>query len=114
MDKNIYHKLFVLVIIFIGLEFILMISSLGYLFITKIKIIKQNLDFYQKIATNYAISLQNKIQENNNLKQQLLQQEELINNFRSNIDSLSSEVNTIVKLRNLDPELLKNIRKFIF
>lgn len=114
MDKNIYHKLFVLVIILIGLESILMISSLGYLFITKIKITKQNLDFYQKIATNYAISLQNKIQENNNLQQQLLQQEELINSFRSNIDSLSSEVNTIVKLRNLDPELLKKYSKVYF
>jgi D-alanyl-D-alanine carboxypeptidase len=114
MKKQWYKPLIILGIAIIGLEVLGMISSIGYFLITDFKITKKSLAFYQNITHNYQLSLENKIQENNDLRQQLLQEEELVNSFRSNLNSLSSEVNTIVKLRNLDPELLKKYSKVYF
>jgi len=114
MNKQSYKPFIIIGLVIIGLEILSMVASVSYFLINKLKIEKRDLVFYKNIANNYQLSLENKIQENTDLRQQLLQEEELVKSFRSNLDSLSSEVNTIVKLRNLDPELLKKYSKVYF
>jgi len=114
MKKQFFKPLIILGIVIIGLEVLGMASSVYYFLITDFKIIKKSLAFYQNITKNYQLNLENKIQENLFLQQQLAQQEAEVGNFRVQLSSLKENVNTIVKLRNLDEELLKKYSKVYF
>jgi len=114
MKKQFFKPLIILGIVIIGLEVLGMASSVYYFLITDFKIIKKSLAFYQNITKNYQLNLENKIQENLFLQQQLAQQEAEVGNFRVQLSSLAENVNTIVKLRNLDEELLKKYSKVYF
>jgi len=114
MKKQFFKPLIILGIVIIGLEVLGMASSVYYFLITDFKIIKKSLAFYQNITKNYQLNLENKIQENLFLQQQLAQQEAEVGNFRVQLSSLTENVNTIVKLRNLDEELLKKYSKVYF
>jgi len=114
MKKQFFKPLIILGIVIIGLEVLGMASSVCYFLITDFKIMKQSLAFYQNITKNYQLNLENKIQENLFLQQQLAQQEAEVGNFRVQLSSLTENVNTIVKLRNLDEELLKKYSKVYF
>ena len=114
MKKQFFKPLIILGIVIIGLEVLGMASSVYYFLITDFKIMKKSLAFYQNITKNYQLNLENKIQENLFLQQQLAQQEAEVGNFRVQLSSLKENVNTIVKLRNLDEELLKKYSKVYF
>lgn len=114
MKKQFFKPLIILGIVIIGLEVLGMASSVCYFLITDFKIMKKSLAFYQNITKNYQLNLENKIQENLFLQQQLAQQEAEVGNFRVQLSSLTENVNTIVKLRNLDEELLKKYSKVYF
>ena len=114
MKKQFFKSLIILGIVIIGLEVLGMASSVCYFLITDFKIMKKSLAFYQNITKNYQLNLENKIQENLFLRQQLAQQEAEVGNFSLQLNSLTENVNTIVKLRNLDEELLKKYSKVYF
>jgi D-alanyl-D-alanine carboxypeptidase len=114
MNKKFYHLIFIIGIILIALELIIILTVFVYFLIIKNNIQNKNIEFYKKLTDNYINVLQNKIAENNNLKQQLIKEQELVDSFRSNLNSLTNQVNLIIKLRNLDPELLKKYSKVYF
>ncbi|NMB92125.1 MAG: hypothetical protein GYA31_00675, partial [Parcubacteria group bacterium] len=114
MKKQFYKPLIIIGLAIISLEILSMVSSICYFLINKVKIEKRDLTFYKNIANNYQLSLENKIQENLFLQQQLAQQEAEVGNFRVQLSSLTENVNTLVKLRNLDEELLKKYSKVYF
>ncbi len=114
MKKQWYQPLITLGIVIIGLEVLSIVSSVGYFLITDFKLTKKSLAFYQNITKNYQLSLENKIKENELLKQQIAQQEQIVANLNSNLNSLAENVTQIVKLENLDEELLKKYSKVYF
>jgi len=114
MKKQFYKPLIIIGISIIALEILGVAFLKIYLFINDFNLTKKNLEIYQKLAENYQILVENKIQENLALQQELAQQEAEVGNFRLQLNSLTENVNTIVKLRNLDEELLKKYSKVYF
>ncbi|MCX6796348.1 MAG: hypothetical protein NTW06_02515, partial [Candidatus Falkowbacteria bacterium] len=114
MKKQFYKPLIIIGISIIALEILGVAFLKIYLFINDFNLTKKNWEIYQKLAENYQILVENKIQENLALQQELAQQESDVGNFRLQLNSLTENVNTIVKLRNLDEELLKKYSKVYF
>lgn len=114
MKKLLYKPLIIIGIVIIGLEILSILFSISYFLINNLKIEKRELAFYKNLTSNYQLILENKIQENLFLQQELAQQEAEVGNFRLQLNSLTENVNTIVKLRNLDEELLKKYSKVYF
>lgn len=112
--KQLYKIITILGLVLIGLELASIIFALAYSFLINIKITRQNADFYKKLAEKYQISLNIKTQENLNLQETINQQEAAVSNVQSQLNSLAQNVNTLVKLRNLDEELLKKYSKIYF
>lgn len=114
MTKRFYKPLTIIILVIISIEIISILISVSYLVIIKLRIEKRDLIFYKNLVNNYQLLLETKIQENLYLQQQLAQQVTEVNNFRVQLGSLTESVNTLVKLRNLDPELLKKYSKIYF
>ena len=114
MKKQFYKPLIIIGIGIIALEIFGVAFLSIYLFINNFNLTKKNLEIYKKLVNGYQVLIGNKIQENLFLQQQLAQQEAEVGNFRVQLSSLAENVNTIVKLRNLDEELLKKYSKVYF
>jgi len=114
MNAKNYKPFIIILSVLISLEMLGLIISGAYFLLTKAKIAQKDSIFYQNISQHYQSIIENKIQENLFLKEQLALQEEAVNSFRTELGSLTENVNTIVKLRNLDPELLKKYSKVYF
>jgi len=114
MKKQFYKPLIIIGIGIIALEIFGVAFLSIYLFINNFNLTKKNLEIYKKLVNGYQVLIGNKIQENLFLQQQLAQQEAEVGNFRVQLSSLKENVNTIVKLRNLDEELLKKYSKVYF
>lgn len=85
-----------------------------YLMYKELEQTKANFKIYQKLLENYHLLAQRKIAENLTLQQKTLEQESLIQSFAGELEGLKQNVNTLVKLRNLDEELLKKYSKVYF
>ncbi|MGB9726743.1 MAG: M15 family metallopeptidase [Minisyncoccia bacterium] len=85
-----------------------------YLILKELEMSKNNLEVYQRITNNYHLLTQRKIAENLELQQKVIQQEALIQSFYNDLEGLKQNVNNIIKLRNLDEELLKKYSKIYF
>lgn len=111
-------KFFKIVIIIALVAILVQIIGLGvlklYLVLKELEISKNNLAVYQKIANSYHLLAQRKILENTELQQKISQEEALIQSFSGELEGLKQNVNTIIKLRNLDEELLKKYSKIYF
>ncbi len=98
--------------------FALEIFAFGYLWyyitLKKLKIAENNALFYQKLTESYFDLILKKIAENNELLQKVNYQESIIQNFSSEIENAKQNINTLIKLRNLDEELLKKYSKVYF
>lgn len=111
-------KFFKIVIIIALVVILAQIIGLGvlklYLVLKELEINKNNLAVYQKIANGYHLLVQRKILENAELQQKISQEEALIQSFSGELEGLKQNVNTIIKLRSLDEELLKKYSKIYF
>lgn len=114
MKKQLYKLLIIIGIVIITLEISGVIFIFVHNFIKDYYLTKNNLKFYQKIADNSQTLIKQKIEENLALKQEMLQKETEFSRVFSELNNLKDAVNALVKLRNLDPELLKKYSKIYF
>ena len=75
---------------------------------------KNNLEISNKFNEKLIIRLMELMNQNIDLRQQAEQAGQLVSGFKTQMDTLSQEVGTIVKLRNLDEELLQKYSKVYF
>lgn len=114
VKKQYWKPLIILGLIIFTLEISWVVFATAYVFLKDYSTTKNNLDFYKNIANNYQILIEKKINENLALQQTMAQREAEVSNAFLQLDSLKENVNTIVKLRNLDEELLKKYSKVYF
>lgn len=114
MKKQLYKLLIIIGIVIITLEISGVIFIFVHNFIKDYYLTKNNLKFYQKIADNSQTLIKQKTEENLALKQEMLQKETEFSRVFSELNNLKDAVNALVKLRNLDPELLKKYSKIYF
>ena len=75
---------------------------------------KNNLEISNKFNEKLVVRLMELMNQNIDLRQQAEQAGQLVSGFKTQMDTLSQEVGTIVKLRNLDEELLQKYSKVYF
>ena len=75
---------------------------------------KNNLEISNKFNEKLIVRLMELMNQNIDLRQQAEQAGQLVSGFKTQMDTLSQEVGTIVKLRNLDEELLQKYSKVYF
>jgi len=75
---------------------------------------KNNLEISNKFNEKLIVRLMELMNQNIDLRQQAEQAGQLVSGFKTQMDTLSQEVSTIVKLRNLDEELLQKYSKVYF
>lgn len=111
-------KIFKIITLFVLLLISVQIVGLGvlkvYLMYKELERTKESLGIYQKLINSYHLLVQKKISENIELFQRTSQQESLIQSFSGELEGLKQNVNTLIKLKNLDEELLKKYSKVYF
>ena len=111
---NLQKRLLIIGLLIIGGEIFSLIFASLYYFLTDYQIAKNNALFYQKVSQDYQLLVETQRKENESLKWQIEQQKEAVSDLNSHLSSLTENVNQIVKLENLDKELLKKYSKVYF
>ncbi len=114
MKKSFFKTVVIIVAVWLGFGALFYFCLSSYIFLNEFKQTKNNLAIYQKISEGYKNLAEKKIEENLALQQKIVEEETKISNFSSDLEGLKQNVNTIVKLRNLDEELLKKYSKVYF
>ncbi len=114
MKKSFFKTAVVLVIILVGFGALSYFSLKFYIFLNEFRQVKGALTVYQRVNEVYESIVERKNEENLALREQLINQEAQIDNVSSTLEDLKQNVNTIVKLRSLDEELLKKYSKVYF
>ena len=114
MKKSFFRTVVIIAIVWVGFGALFYFCLGAYIFLNEFKQTKNSLIVYQKISEGYKNLVEKKIAENFALQQKIAEEETKINEFSSDLEGLKQNVNTIIKLRNLDEELLKKYSKVYF
>jgi len=114
INRHFLKNLIFLVLAFIGLSGLFYFSLKAYLIIQELNTLKANSKVYLKLIDGYENLVKKKIQENLELSSKLNETENKISNVNQQLEGLKQDVSLILKLRNLDKELLMKYSKVYF